>query len=245
MSFSIFEAALSIPRLGRYNNTLRKFNVQIDDLENLTLELYNLNISIAAAYYPILNNFEVLLRNNMNSFLSKHFQSENWIIEQCGEDGYFSLPMFEESEYKVREEIKLYYEKLLKEGHYTNDKLVANLSFGFWVHKFSSKEFTATNQTMHKSFSNRPKDTKHKDIFKDLHKILEFRNRIAHYEPIIFDNVKFISTDKARKIIVLIRKFSEWVNADFTILYDRYIPKLEMLLDDTDKFIAKLSEDEK
>jgi Abi-like protein len=245
MSFSIFEDALSVPRLGRYYNTISKLSMQDNDKEALALKLYDLNTEVAAAFYPILNNFEVMLRNNINRFLSKHFQSENWIIEQCEDDGYFSLPMFEESEYKVREEIKMYYEKLVKDGHYTNDKLVAKLSFGFWVHKFSTKEFTATNQTMHKSFFNRPKDTKQKDIFKDLHKILEFRNRIAHHEPVIFDNVKFISTDRARKIVILIKKFSEWVNLDFTILYDSYIPKLEILLVETDSFVARLSEQEK
>ncbi len=170
---------------------------------------------MATSFYPILNNFEVLFRNNVNHFLSLHFQTINWIIEQCSQDGYFSLPIFEASEYKVREDIKENHKKLIEAGHYTPDKLVAKVSFGFWVHKFSAKEFVATNQTLHKSFTNRPKDTKPKDIFKGLYKILEFRNRVAHYEPIIFDKENIISTEKSKQIIGLIKTFSSWINKDY------------------------------
>jgi hypothetical protein len=73
---------------------------------------------------------------------------------------------------------------------------------------------------------------------------LEFRNRIAHHEPVIFDNIKFISTDKAKKILELIKKFSECVNLDFTILYNSYIPKLEVLFEETESFVVRLVEQE-
>jgi hypothetical protein len=255
MSFSIYENALSHPRLGRYYNVLQYFETQTKDNQQLALNLYNLNLNLAASFYPVLSNFEVLLRNNINSFLSTHFNSTNWIIEQCKEDGYFSLPIFkstiplinstlpitEMTVFKVREDIKEHYEKLNKDGNYTPDKLVARLSFGFWVHKFSSKEFIATDRSIHKCFTNRPKDTKQKDIFKGLYKILEFRNRVAHYEPILFDKEKIITTDKAKKIIELITQFSNWINPAFEILFTEHISKLTNQINDVDIFISKLT----
>jgi hypothetical protein len=81
---------------------------------------------------------------------------------------------------------------------YTHDRLIAKLSFRFWRYQFAKKEFAASGSTLLEIFPNRPFGTRQKDVFGHLTKINDVRNRVAHYEPICFDNL-IISTEQVTR----------------------------------------------
>ncbi|MBX3172463.1 MAG: hypothetical protein KF760_33980 [Candidatus Eremiobacteraeota bacterium] len=68
----------------------------------------------------------------------------------------------------------------------TAPRMVAALSFGFWVGLLrSSYARTLWNTCLHKAFAANP-SLKHKDAHDRFASILSLRNRVAHHEPIIF-----------------------------------------------------------
>ena len=91
-----------------------------------------------------------------------------------------------------------------KRGIYNNDKMVSALTFGYWTKLFSKKRYKNGGKTLLKIFPNKAKGLNQADVYLDLTHIREFRNRIAHHEPICFDGNGNISTAFARKHYQLI-----------------------------------------
>ena len=125
------------------------------------------------------------MRDAINYHYINYFNDENWIANQCKEGGIFNLPNDPNQYYSLRK-IKKVQTKLNQK--YTNDRLVSELSFGYWVYLFASHQFKAGGQNVHRIFINRPKGTNQKTLFYELNQIRLLRNRIAHHEAICFKN---------------------------------------------------------
>jgi len=177
MTYEDFEKAISTARLNRYLNACLG-----DKLK--ALELYRLNIELSQEFYAILSLFEIALRNTINEHYTIQFNDKEWLKNQCTGTGFLNNVVFS-TQYKSRRKVD---EAVRNLGMgYTHDRLVAAISLGFWVSLFAPMQFRIAGQTLHKIFINRPKGISAKDLYKDLLLILEFRNRIAHYEPICFN----------------------------------------------------------
>lgn len=138
---------------------------------------YKQNIKESEEYYILLSILEISLRNSINNYFQRKI-SKNWL---------FSKTLHIDTQQRVEECKKLITNRKEIISH---DKVIAELSFGFWTSLFR------------KSYSNlfRIKDIKY--IFpnipnrneklisryvldKELNKIRKFRNRVFHYEKII------------------------------------------------------------
>lgn len=73
MKYQDLEYLISQPRLHRYLLVCGNFKGKAQ-------KLYRANLRIAQAFYPVLNLFEVGLRNVLHYRLSTHFGNPNWII---------------------------------------------------------------------------------------------------------------------------------------------------------------------
>ncbi|HTI08269.1 MAG TPA: hypothetical protein VL832_06920 [Puia sp.] len=131
--------------------------------------------------YAVIGVFEIILRNSID----RHFvylKGNNWLEDAVQPGGYLEVATgCEDSCHAVQECIY----KLGLE--YTHDQLITKLSFGFWSYQFAKKNFAAAGNTLLEIFPNRSFGINQKTVFKNLVKINEIRNRIAHYEPICFD----------------------------------------------------------
>jgi hypothetical protein len=85
--------------------------------------------------------------------------------------------------------------------------MVASLTMGFWTKLFSKKRYKRGGKTLLQIFPNKRKGKNQADVYKDLTHIREFRNRIAHHEPICFDGSGNISTAFARRHYQLICEY--------------------------------------
>lgn len=175
MKYIDYERAFSPARLSRYLNACGGDQVK-------ALILYRHNVKLCQKFYGVLNVFEIVLRNAINEHYKKFFDDDNWIRTQIQPGGMLaSCPQLAE----VNKQIK----KLDDAGRYTHDRLVSSVSFGFWSYMFNKIPFRKGGQSLLAIFPNRAKGLGQRVIFNELVDIKSFRNRIAHHEPICFDNI--------------------------------------------------------
>lgn len=149
------------------------------------LDEYSKNLIFSQNSYIPLSILEVALRNALNNHLSK-------IVSDIWYEDDFLTP---DSKIKVSQAKAL----LIKRKEKTSkEKIIAELSFGFWVNLFKQPyEKKLRIKDIKLIFPNLPnKEEKfiNRDIlFKKLNHIRNFRNRVFHYEKVLnkddFNNI--------------------------------------------------------
>ena len=147
---------------------------------------YEQNLKDSKHYYILLAILEVSLRNSISDYFSKHID-ENWM-----ENDFLNT--------NSKKRIKEVKSRLSQRSDtLSTDKVLAELSFGFWTALFR-KDYAPVMRTkaIKHIFPNLPtKNEKFIDrnyINKKLNHIRVFRNRIFHYEKII-DKSEFREID--------------------------------------------------
>jgi len=186
MRYIEFEQLISAQRLNRYkvacNNNTRR-----------TLSLYRANIRMSQAFLAVLGIFEVVLRNKIDQHYKLRFSSTpEWLLASTLPNGFLTKNGCQNSLNKIS---KTY---LSLGASYTHDKLLAELSFGFWKFMFAGRQFQAGGSTLLAIFPNIPVNRNQGFIYHKLDRINSIRNRVAHHEPICFGGGNLISTAYAR-----------------------------------------------
>jgi len=166
------------------------------------MQLYRYNLRLCQRFYGALNLFEVMLRNAINEHYIAYYSDPDWIVNQAD-----SGKLLEYNKDEIRQTEAGYRRRSI----YNNDKMVASLTLGFWTKLFSKKRYKRGGKTLLQIFPNKQKGKNQADIYKDLTHIREFRNRIAHHEPICFDGSGCISTDFARRHYQLICDYIKYM----------------------------------
>lgn len=188
MDFKTSQELYSIARIG-------KFERACDGNKLKTMQLYRYNLRLCQRFYGVLNLFEVILRNAVNKHYIAYFNDPDWIVNQADSGKLLAddKALIKDNESGFR-----------KYGVYSNDKMVASFTMGFWTFMFTKNNYKKGGKTLLKIFPNKAKGLNQADVYLDLTHIREFRNRIAHHEPICFDGNGNISTAFARRHYQLI-----------------------------------------
>ena len=197
MKYEEYEKALSVPRIGKYRLACKGD-------KNKALMLYRYNIKLCQKFYGVLGVLEVALRNAVNEHFKAQLCDSNWLVAQA--QGGF-LINYQDSIFKERD-------KLRNNCKYTHDKLVASLTLGVWTFMFSRNCYKNSGKTLLRIFPNKMRGLNQRDIYSDLDKIRAFRNRIAHHEPLCFDNVGTINVAYAQEIFSLTAKYIGFLGYD-------------------------------
>lgn len=157
-----------------------------EDSNDILLEKYIYNLKISESLYPALSLLEVTLRNKI-CYAIEALICKDWLINELNQQN-----LLFDKEYKKLIETA---DKIKKDGKkVTNDRLISELTFGFWIHlctksykpKFWDKkgfiELVFPNYTVSSNLRNISL------IQKDLRDVLKLRNRISHQEIIINGN---------------------------------------------------------
>lgn len=162
---------------------LNAYKFSNEDENSILLERYSYNIQISQAFYPILSILEVALRNKINDAIEQTLKP-NWLLEEINKQD-----ILRDKEYKILIAAKNKLErgnKSINKGH-----LMAELSFGFWIHlctkSYKTKLWHTKNffRTVFKNYPNMAQFDKLSYIYPVLKQSLEIRNRIFHHEIII------------------------------------------------------------
>ena len=195
MDFKTSQKIFSAARMGKYANAC-------SGDKRKTMLLYRYNLRLCQRFCGVLNLFEVMLRNAINEHYRAYYSNPDWIVNQADTGKLLEFNM---------DEIKQTEASYRRRGIYNNDKMVASLTMGFWTKLFSKKRYKRGGKSLLRIFPNKVKGKSQSDVYKDLTHIREFRNRIAHHEPICFDSFGKISTDFARKHYQLIRDYISYM----------------------------------
>lgn len=174
MKYTDYERAFSQARLSKYLSACNH------DCAN-ALTLYRYNTKLCQKFYGVLNLFEVVFRNAINEHYKKHFADNDWIVTQSNHEGMLE---FSPALPQVTKQLN----KLQAAGTYTHNWLVSSVSFGFWTYLFTKIPFHIGGKTLLQIFPNKQVGLGQKAIYKELRDIKDFRNRIAHQEPICFNS---------------------------------------------------------
>ena len=220
--YEIFEKYLSTPRIERYL-LAAKSNKQS------CINLYKSNLSISKAFHPVLGLFEVILRNKISHVLSRHFNDEDWIINQ--QSGFMidsSLDYINDRGFKIEtnrfifNSVKTAEQKLLKRSIPINsNRLIAEQSMSFWTELFEKKYYKILKGRPIQIFEKLPKDISRVDISNRLNKIRRFRNRINHNEPICFEGLSVALTIPI-ETLEAIKTLLMWINPETIKLLEEF-----------------------
>ena len=162
MKDNLIEQFISQKRIGSY--------VDMDE--------YITNLTFSKSSYIPLSVLEITLRNAINRFLS-YVVGEKWY-----EDPSF---LTNDSIRKVEEAKNVLQSR---RENLSKDKIIAELSFGFWVNLFKKPyDKKLRIKELKKIFPNLPsaneKLINREVLFRELNHIRNFRNRVFHYEKVI------------------------------------------------------------
>lgn len=175
---------------------LTKYTTAAGGDTEFALELYGWNIQISEAFFPILSAAEVCLRNTVSARVIKKYGYQWWESDQ------FHLLIGKRGKGIVRRART----KLEKEGVVTSGRMIAELTFGFWVSMLQVKKVPVLWEPFHTHFSDLPATVSYDDFFTRCEEVKKFRNRIFHHEPII----KLDILREYGKILEL----TKWISAD-------------------------------
>lgn len=212
MNYKKFEKAISSSRLSRYltacNGNKRK-----------AIIFYRLNIRLSQSFFGLIGVFEITLRNAIDEHYKNTLSDIEWLWHSTSANGIFSDRVFARGRFATRKKIQDARRSLIKP--YTHDRLVAALSFGFWVKLFDRIQYRVAGKTLHLVFQNRPTGTSQKAIYKTLCKLRDFRNRIAHHEPICFNIIHEKDLTYAKEHYELLIEMTQWLGYDPKMLYKK------------------------
>jgi len=189
-----------------------------------TLKLYQTNLRLSQAFYPVLSIFEIILRNALNTELISYFSDPDWLkSQQSGFMNDKSLTFFDK---RLKKYIRNNYLKknvanvLQKHGSMTpQDKIVAELNFGFWVALFDPSHYKVLTGKPVAIFTKIPSGISRSNIYQRISHIRDFRNRIYHNEPIIFVRDKCgavnFSLKECKSVYKEINDLFNWFDLDF------------------------------
>ncbi len=203
MLYIDFEYLISKPRMARYLNAFGG-----DSRKAMTL--YRANIRLSVEMFSILCLFEVAFRNAIDI----HYRSalgKSWLFDAAQPVSGFLHAVGCERSLQSVEDVTANLGV-----HYTHDKAIAELTFGFWTYQFASKEFAAAGSTLLNILPARPFGVNHTKVFKKLASINRIRNRIAHHEPICFGIPSSASTAYAVGKYNQILELFQWMGVNAT-----------------------------
>lgn len=207
LEYAKLEYYLSQPRLQRF---LRASG----NSKERAKSLYKANLRVSQAFYPILNLFEVFLRNTLDHHISSHFSNPNWIITE--KSGFMSDPSLAGSRYFLRESIQKAEDTIhRKGGSISAGKVIAEQSFGFWTSLFETHHYRLIGGSPIHSFPYKPAHVNRNAINQHLDRLRKFRNRIYHNEPICFNGLS-IDFSKAQENHNQICLLLEWIDPSLT-----------------------------
>ncbi len=170
------QPTISAARFQRYQSSIG------DDVE--TIVNYMWNMALAEALYCSLNAVEIALRNGLHDTLTAHFGIPNW---------YDQKGLLDQKQVDNVNSVK---GRIVRDGEsVTPDRVVSELTFGFWVtilsRNYNARLWQGQNAApLRRAFPRIPKRQRQRQsIHQHYNAIRELRNRVFHHEPLFDDQI--------------------------------------------------------
>lgn len=182
MDYAKLEYFVSQPRLDRFLSACNNSKTKAQ-------KLYRINLQVSQAFYPILNLFEIFLRNSINDHVSRHFDNPNWILHE--KTGFMNDLSLSSSKYFLKNCVQNAEKNITrKHGIVSAGKVIAEQTLGFWTSLFETHHYRLIGGVVIHCFIYKPSRVNRSIIAQKLTRIRKFRNRVYHNEPICFSEKK-------------------------------------------------------
>jgi len=222
MNYAQLESYISQPRLNRF---LRACGYS----KTKTQKLYKINLRVSQSFYPIMNLFEIFIRNAIYNQISSYFNDQEWIINQ--KPIFMSNPRLTSSGSYMLKQVRKAESDILRRGNpISSSRVIAEQTFGFWTAFFDNKHFGLVAGSPLLAFPYKPASVNRGVMHAKLERIREFRNKIYHNEPICFSGVN-IDFTKAITVLNDIHDSMEWLNPqlkDYTEYFNNIQSKINL-----------------
>ena len=191
--------AFSSQRLEKY------INLYNGDVTKVAAH-YKANIALSESLYTSLSVFEVTLRNALSKELERMMGRKDWYSVFPSNPALKSLTS----------EVTVAIRHISQRGEMVSpDKIIAELTFGFWVTLLNSEYELTLWKSLRLAFPHMPKkDRKRKNVSSPCNALRKLRNRVFHHESICWD-LDYITDIHNRLVMVL-----GWINKDMPSLLD-------------------------
>ena len=185
--------AFSSQRLEKY------INLYNGDVTKVAAH-YKANIALSESLYTSLSVFEVTLRNALSKELERMMGRKDWYSVFPSNPALKSLTS----------EVTVAIRPISQRGEMVSpDKIIAELTFGFWVTLLNSEYELSLWKSLRLAFPHMPKkDRKRKNVSSPCNALRKLRNRVFHHESICWD-LDYITDIHNRLVMVL-----GWINTD-------------------------------
>ncbi|MCF0040477.1 hypothetical protein [Dyadobacter fanqingshengii] len=225
MKINLRDKYLSKPRYDRYLLAGRNDHERAGNL-------YHANIALSKAFHPLISQFEVVLRNSIDSILRELFMDRNWIINE--KLGFMSDESLRKSNFYLRKCVEAVENKSRKARlPITNAKIVSDQTFGFWTAIFEPAHYRLLQGQPIKVFKHKPSIENRASIYGRLEMIRNFRNRVNHCEPLCF-HANHIDCSHALAMRINLYKMIEWIDPELFPFFagiDNVEESIDQLLD--------------
>lgn len=186
------------------NQRMKKYFDHYPTDDEKAVTHYKSNIELSESFYSVLSLFEVALRNSLNRELINYFETEDWYLHIASVPGLRNL----------KNNIDIAKKHIANRNEtITANKVVAELTLGFWVRLFNAEYELILWKPLRKAFPFLEKSHRQRNnVSAPINKIRDFRNRVFHHEPISWD-LKKVKETHDRIISVM-----GWLNKDLPIL---------------------------
>jgi len=213
LRYEDIENLVSKPRLDRYLAACGNSKMSAK-------KLYAANLKISQAFYPVLNLFEVILRNKIQDRLSIYFTNPDWITAE--KTGFMSDRTLRPSGFYLKNQVIKAERKLRqRRSTITTGKIIAEQPLGFWTALFEPHHYRLIGGSVIHCFPHKPTTVRRSAISIKLQNIRDFRNRVYHNEPICFrgNNIDFSTAESVRDDI---RELLTWINVNAKLYVDDF-----------------------
>ena len=189
----ILSGAFSSQRLEKY------INLYNGDVTKVAAH-YKANIALSESLYTSLSVFEVTLRNALSKEMERMMGRKDWYSVFPSNPALKSLTS----------EVTVAIRHISQRGEMVSpDKIIAELTFGFWVTLLNSEYELSLWKSLRLAFPHMPKkDRKRKNVSSPCNALRKLRNRVFHHESICWD-LDYITDIHNRLVMVL-----GWINKD-------------------------------
>lgn len=221
MDYNKLEYYSSKPRLDR-------FLTACGNSKSKAQNLYKINLQVSQAFYPVLNLFEIFLRNALNYRMAAYFADPDWIVHQ--KNAFMNNLSLAGTKYFLRSSVVKAENAILRKGGVVSSgKIIAEQTLGFWTGLFDVHHYRLIGGTVIHAFPGKPRYVNRSLLSKKLNRTREFRNRIYHNEPICFAG-PVIDFAHAEIIRLEIYELLSWMDvglSDYIMAFDAVIAQTD------------------
>jgi hypothetical protein len=199
--------------------------------KKIAYSYYQANIRLCQASWPLLHIIEVASRNSIYNALSDYYDDSDWILNEINKSLKGN---------KIEKDVQEIIQAINEKGKEpTSDRIVSELSFGFWRDIFNASYEKIWKEAPLHAFPHKLPNYRVLNAYRDLSKIKDFRNRVSHHDSLFIVQEKLKTGNKNKlhwkgpeSVRVEILKLLSFINPELKYIASKEHDKMKDVIEE-------------